>query len=98
MSRRAQGYATISDPRLPRVLEMDTFSCAHCNCVVHLHNSNGTRKPPDKIGGYCGNCSGATCNATACNGKCTPFEKVIDASEARGSSRRRLFAELGLEP
>lgn len=69
-----KGYMVIVDPAMPAPVEFDTITCAHCNRVVRV------KKDP---GGFCRVCMRALCGPCADLGKCTPFEKKLEAWEAR---------------
>lgn len=89
--RRAQGYATVvgdlrnGEPTLidhgvrHREAEIDTFTCAHCNRVVHV--------PPHQdaadLGGLCKQCMGLICPRCVDKRTCTPWEKNMAEAEAR---------------
>lgn len=63
--------------------EHDTFTCFHCNNVVKV-------KPgcnPDDIGGMCKGCMKMICPGCLDQG-CTPFEKRLEAVEARDRALR----------
>ena len=59
--------------------EADTFTCAHCNRVVHVR----ARANPDEFGSMCRNCMKMVCPNPECNRDCTPFMKKIDEEEER---------------
>lgn len=74
------GYATLTMPE--RTIEADTFTCAHCQRIVHID------KKKQNFGAclMCGHkfiCLG--CEAL---GKCTPFEKQLEQMERRDRFRR----------
>lgn len=64
-------------------IEHDTFTCAHCNCIVVV-------KPmmdPADMGGSCKVCDSLICGV--CVGKgCTPFEEKLKKWEARDVALR----------
>ena len=66
--------------------EHDTFTCAHCNCIVIV-------KPlcdPASAGGHCKVCDGLLC--PQCVGKgCKPFEKKLQEMEMKHIERRRSY-------
>lgn len=79
---RAGGYAFSFDVDGIRQ-EMDTFTCAHCNHIVHI-------KPkcnPDELGGNCRLCMKMVCPRCVDLG-CTPFEKKLEQMEARDRAIR----------
>lgn len=80
--RNPGGYACVSEPDRP-LREADTFTCAHCNRVVHVP----AKANPDELGGFCRMCMSMVCPQCA-NGSCTPFEKKLAEIEARYHARR----------
>jgi hypothetical protein len=81
--RRPGGYAVITDPDAP-VREIDTFTCGHCNRVVHVP----PRCDPATLGGQCKMCMTLICPACAGKPGCDPFEKKLERMEARGRALR----------
>lgn len=73
---RSGGYASISSP--DGLTEADTFSCSHCNRVVHVK----AKADPASLGGLCKNCMGLICQ-TCVGGGCDPFEKKLERAEHR---------------
>jgi len=77
---RLPGYAVLSDPVLG-VTERDTFTCAHCNRIVHV-------KPfvdPASRGGLCKVCGALICKS--CVGKgCDPHEEKLKEYEKIGNA------------
>jgi len=66
---RFPGYATIVDPVLG-TKEQDTFTCVHCNNIVHV----APYLDPASVGGLCRVCGGLICSS--CVGKgCDPIEE-----------------------
>lgn len=57
------------------VQEHDTYTCAHCNTIVVV-------QPREVPGGWCRMCSRMVCDRCA-DGGCSPFEKKLEAQEAR---------------
>lgn len=85
--RRAQGYATITDPD-SGLTERDTFSCGHCQRIKTVK----PKQDPTDLGGFCTMCDNLICEF--CVGKgCNPWEKQMEGIEARD----RLFRDMGLE-
>ena len=82
--RRPGGYAILSGGDGP-TQEWDTFTCFHCQSIVQV-------KPladAADSGGRCMVCDKLICKT--CLGKgCLPFEKKIEAMEARDRFRRSL--------
>lgn len=76
--RKPQGYASIVDPNAPLV-EMDTFTCYHCNKVIHIK----PRENPEDVGGLCKICMGLICSTCVDNGVCDPFEKKLKRMDDR---------------
>lgn len=77
MMRREGGYAVITDPERPTV-ELSTFSCRHCNRVVHVK----PKQRPEDLGGLCKICMGLVCSE--CVGKgCDPLEERLRREEER---------------
>lgn len=81
--RRPQGYATITEPG-KNTVEMDTFTCGHCNRIVHVKPFQA----PEELGGGCRLCMSPICAACAGQGGCDPFEKKLERMEARDRLRR----------
>lgn len=79
---RNPGWSSIMVDPMGSV-EMDGFTCAHCNCAVGVK----PRANPDDFGSMCRNCMKMVCKNCA-NFGCTPFEKKLEAAEARDRARR----------
>jgi hypothetical protein len=75
--RNPGGYCIITEPGKPDV-EHDTFTCGHCNRIVHVL----PKQDPASLGGFCRTCWKLTC-ARCADGLCTPFEKKLEAMEQR---------------
>lgn len=97
--RNAGGYAFIVNPDAPSkanfdklrveeipsgVTEFDTFSCCHCNRVIHIKAG----APMDEFGSMCRSCMKMTCPACA-DGPCVPFMKKIEQMEQKEYIRRQ---------
>ena len=87
--RRPGGYATVTEPG-KRTMEVDTFTCAHCNRVVHCQGEHGQMASAYDVGGLCKSCMGLVCERCAAGG-CSPLAARIEASERR----RRYMSEWG---
>lgn len=71
-----------------RIAECDTFTCAHCQRVTFVK----PKQKPEDVGGLCKICMGLIC--PQCTGQgCVPFERTLEAQEARG----RMLRDMGLE-
>ncbi len=93
--RRAGGYASIVSPTKTRVdfdglrceeigagqFEADTFTCTHCNRVVHVQ----ARSQGDDY--FCRNCMAPICPRCA-DYPCMPFLRKVEAQEERDRIRR----------
>ncbi len=85
-----RSYAIITDPDAPGGvgMEADTFTCHHCQFVVHmkpfatLSNSNG----------LCRQCWKPICTACVRLGTCTPWEAQLEQIEARDRLLRQVSA------
>ena len=62
----------------------DTFTCGHCQFLVHVP----PKADPADMGGMCKCCMRLICGKCVDKGTCTPWEKAIEASEARDRFRR----------
>lgn len=78
--RGLSGYATLTDPAFKggHAKEADTFTCAHCNKIVHITYMH----PVDDLGGRCTICDGMICSKCVATGKCEPFEEKLKRMEA----------------
>ena len=83
---RTVGAILISEPGKPQV-EIQTFTCCHCNGIVMVEHKAGAHGS----GGFCGQCFAPTCLRCAQNGRCTPFERKLERME----SRARLLDAVG---
>lgn len=94
--RKAGGYAVITSPEAAEInfgfrrefiragtFEADTFSCVHCNRVVHVK----PKASMDEFGSMCRNCMKMVCPKCA-SGPCVPFEKKLEMAEARTNALR----------
>lgn len=93
--RRPQGYSQIwgtglsnlDDPGLAalhRDKECDTFTCAHCNSIVHVPPLTD----PADIGGLCRVCDGLICPACTDLRACAPFEAKLERQLTRALRMR----------
>lgn len=94
--RNPGGYAFVTSPEAATIklgnfraeavngiLERDTFTCIHCNAVVHVK----PKVPMDEFGSMCRNCMKMVCPKCA-DGPCVPFEKKLELMEARERALR----------
>lgn len=87
----SRGYVRVTDPAFAHARESDTITCSHCNRVVEIHDL-ATGKPKPAVVVHCHQCDRKTCVPCAETGRCTPFERKLEAMEARG----RLLAAVGV--
>jgi len=92
--RNPGGYAVVTSPEpvtvrldglrceeiAAGISEFDTFTCCHCNCVVHV-------RPRDREEFFCRSCMKRICSPCA-NYPCMPFLKKLEHAEARGEALR----------
>ena len=81
--RKEGGYAIICDPCAP-IVELSTFTCKHCDRIVHIR----PKERPEDIGGMCGACGGLICGPCVDKATCTPLEMRLEAMERRGEALR----------
>jgi hypothetical protein len=98
--RRPGGYAVITaagptpvvldrglsraDMRNEGIMEIDSFTCHHCNRIVHVL----PRCDPANLGGHCKRCDKLICPSCYGKGDCTPWEKAMEKAEASYHARR----------
>ena len=92
--RNPTGYASVvgagvghADPGLSSLDqwgECDTYTCKHCNKIVHVP----VRADPADIGGLCKQCYGLICPQCLSKGNCTPWEAQMERMEAREAALR----------
>jgi hypothetical protein len=78
----AGGYARTDGPDGKE--EHDTFTCNHCNRIVHCKNSK-----LEALGGVCKLCMRHIC-VSCINKGCVPFEKKLDLYEKRQAFLRSI--------
>ena len=81
--RNPQGQATVFDGD-GEIKVRDTFTCYHCNQVVHVP----PRADPANIGGLCYGCFKLICPKCVAEGRCDPIEKKLERWEASYHARR----------
>lgn len=77
------GYAISFDVN-GKCHEHETFTCQHCNIVVHVK----PKCDPYDLGGMCRLCMKMICPACVDLGICDPMEKKLDRMEARDRALR----------
>lgn len=89
---RPQGYAVIADPDAPMpVLERDTVTCGHCQRIVETKAGTVAtvylvfdgQRYHEEPGAGCRVCMRAICLPCYEKGTCTPWERRMEAIEAR---------------
>jgi hypothetical protein len=78
---RALGYLQIIGPEKTETFE--TFTCAHCNCVVTMPRDTSITKATEvkRDVRRCAGCDALTCPRCAKTPSCTPFMRKIEAVE-----------------
>jgi len=99
--RSATGYAQVVDPDRPLV-ERDTIGCGHCGRVifvkpdtastVYLVLNRQALRWHEEPGAFCRVCMRPVCLACDAHGRCLPWERQFEMSEARD----RLCRAVGL--
>lgn len=69
------------------IRESDSFTCGHCNRVVFVWAG----QDPASLGGLCKVCMKLVCPECTDQGVCRPFEKALEAIEAKDRARRSLY-------
>lgn len=80
--RNPEGHAVIVGLD-GRTEEIDTFTCCHCNGIVHVP----ARAKPGDFGSWCTLCMKMHCAKKGCD-ICVPFEKKMEQQEASYHARR----------
>jgi hypothetical protein len=75
---KPQGYAVLYDAD-GTIAEMDSFSCGHCNRIVHVR----PKADPAEVGGLCKCCMRLICPHCLDTGTCDPIERKLERQEAR---------------
>ncbi len=91
------GVFTITDPDRPLV-ERDVITCFHCQrqivvkpgtaSTVYLTFDRKAWTWKEEAGAFCRVCMSAVCLPCSDLGRCTPFERTLERSEARDRLRR----------
>lgn len=83
-ARPEGGYLVTTGPH--GITEASTFTCGHCQKIVMVR----AKERPEDIGGLCYVCDRMICPHCVGQG-CRPFEKDLEAQEARG----RMLRDMG---
>jgi hypothetical protein len=93
---KPQGYGVIVEPG--RQQEYDTCSCGHCQKVIFTKPRSATTvyliptgvpgSFKEEAGAFCRVCMRPVCLPCDAHGRCTPFERALEKSEARDRLRR----------
>jgi hypothetical protein len=96
---KPQGYATIIDPDAP-VQELDSCQCGHCQKVIFVKPRSASTvyliptgvpgRFTEEPGAFCRVCMRPVCLRCHDQGRCTPFERALEKSEARDRLRRSI--------
>jgi hypothetical protein len=100
--RNPHGYGVWSSDT--GIKEADSITCGHCQQVVFvkpgsattvylIYGMDPTAPPKETPGAGCRVCMRPVCLRCEAAGRCTPFERQIEASEAR---QRLMRAVLGV--
>lgn len=97
MAHQVSGYATVVDPDAP-LLERDTITCVHCQRVIFVKPGSATTvylifdrvawRWTEEPGAWCARCQRAICLPCLDHGRCLPWERQLEISEARDRLRR----------
>lgn len=94
--RNPGGYAVVVQPD-EDMIERDTVTCAHCNCIVTVNPKLDPMKQTQfRVieAECCRMCMHHVCPVCAGQMKCEPFEKKLEGMERRYRNER---AMLGLK-
>lgn len=84
--RRPGGYTFLTDVN-GQVEEGETFTCVHCNKIVHVPRGG----LPTDVGGLCYGCNGLICSTCCDTGVCDPLEEKFKRMEEAAVERRRSY-------
>lgn len=83
--RNPGGWAVLTEPD-KATIERDTFTCNHCNAVVHVNPKMDPlqqNKFRAMVAEKCRMCMRHVCATCLGEMRCLPFEKKLDAYEAK---------------
>ena len=81
--RNPGGVLIATDPFGPTI-EIDTFTCGHCNRIKYVK----PKEKPEDIGGLCKVCMKLICGDCVDTGKCDPLEEKLKREESRNEVLR----------
>jgi hypothetical protein len=95
-----RGYLSITDPDAP-IFERDCISCGHCQRSITVKPGSGTTVYlvfnraawawEEEAGHFCRVCMRPVCPSCGHDGRCTPWERMLEASEAKDRLRRQIL-------
>ncbi len=85
MFLKTGGYSIISEPGKADI-EMDSFTCKHCNRVTFIH----ARTSPEDLGGRCTVCDGLICSQCV-DKDCDVLEEKLRRMEDPFYKSRRVY-------
>jgi len=102
--RNPTGYGAYTTREQDRPLaEYDTTTCGHCQrvifvkpataCTTYLIVDRATNRFREEPGAFCRVCMQAVCLTCHADGRCTPWERRIEAMEARGRFLQQVGAQ-----
>jgi hypothetical protein len=91
---RSDGYAILVDPDQGQPIEWDTAACGHCERVIFTKPNQAATvylvQHPitgaflgEEAGAFCRVCMRPVCLPCHAVGRCVPWERRLDAMEAR---------------
>lgn len=86
--KKLDGYGVWQDNN-KSTIELDSFTCRHCNTVVFV-KPKASLTDQDDIGGFCLKCMKNICTSCVSTGECDPLEKKLERVE-KGADPRKVF-------
>jgi len=80
---RNKGLAIVQSPE--GTAECDTYTCAHCQLIREVPTG---QSPMDTGGKLCLTCMKLICHKQACHERCIPWQKSMEAAEAKDRALR----------
>lgn len=97
------GFATVVDPDRP-LFERDTTTCGHCQqvifvkpgtaCTTYLVFDRAAARWTEEAGAFCRICMRPICLGCCDVGRCMPWERKLEASEAKDRLRRQVAGQV----